>query len=293
MPGWSASSTSAASLEASSACRPSASDRLPFRVAVVHSDASADQELDVADAFGVVADDHHDLLDARRRGRVDRVLDERLPAEPFDLLRGAEPPALARGEDHRGDHPSRFPNSRAKKRLMPAHIATGRAGTRRSPWWAPAPASRPRCRPRPWLDLLRRNALAQAVGELCGELAAHLGRAAAELGHGAGQVDVSLHLHGGGAILPGLEPARDARVRRPLPFASMPLAARTTRRASSSRSCIVTVPENARETGPTFMDLALPGGFVDDLGELGPGHARRDALDVEQERPRGPRTPAR
>ena len=68
-------------------------------------------------------DDHHDLLDARRRGRVDRVLDERLPAEPFDLLRGAEPPALARGEDHRGDHPSRFPNSRAKKRLMPAHIA--------------------------------------------------------------------------------------------------------------------------------------------------------------------------
>ena len=92
MPGWSASSTSAASLEASSAQAFRERRRLPFRVAVVHSDASADRELDrVADAFGVVAHDHHDLLDARRRGGVDRVLDERLPAEPFDSLRGAEP----------------------------------------------------------------------------------------------------------------------------------------------------------------------------------------------------------
>ena len=50
-------------------------------------------------------------------------------------------------------------------------------------------------------------------------------------------------------------------VAAPLPFCSMPLAARTTRCAASSRSCIVTCPANESFTGPKAM-FTLPFQFV-------------------------------
>jgi len=100
--------------------------RLTFGVSAVDDDASVRRHCErLSYAFGVVTEDHHDLVDISAGCGIDRVLDERLTPNDLELLRPAEPPALACGEDDRRDHSLcfPFPNSLRKKLVIAAQIA--------------------------------------------------------------------------------------------------------------------------------------------------------------------------
>src|SRR6185436_8556456 len=246
--------------------RPESGDergRLTVRVPLVHDDPrSFGQVQRVAHPNRVVAEDDDDLADARRRRRVDRIQDQRLAAEDLELLGAAEPRAVAGRQDERGDHASRLPNRRRKKPLMEAQKA---ASPRRIP---PMGLARE--------DASMRAATAAAMSA---DSVARTSAAPMLWRRQSANCCVSLRLTSGNSprLSCATVPVRwmSARIftlvtpspcssqlvtealAAPFPFCSIPLAASTIRLAWSSRSCIVTVPANASETGPSFM-LTLP-----------------------------------
>src|SRR3990172_7990851 len=222
--------------------------RLPLREPLVHDDPRDLRKLErVAHPLGVVAEHHDDLAEARARRGVDRVLDQGLAAHELDLLGAAEPSALARGQDDRGDHePSRLPNRRLKRLEIAAPIA-------RSPSRIPE------------IGLALTGAGTSSASIVSWRQSANCW-VSRLLTSGSRPRDscatepvswISARIFTVVSSDPGSSQLVMTAFAAPLPLASMPLACRTTRWAWSSRSSIATVPANASEIGPSFM-LTLP-----------------------------------